>query len=80
MWILYSALVALVTNVVLGYFLFMFVYNGIDVFKQLYVSEEDATTNNLGSASYKNSQPPTVSAAYSDGQKSGTVSPLNISQ
>jgi len=45
MWILYSGIIALTVNLVLGYFLYMFFMNGMDVYNKLYVAEEDATTN-----------------------------------
>ena len=43
MWILYNSIIALTVNLVLGYFLYMFVINGIDVHTKLYVNDEDAT-------------------------------------
>jgi hypothetical protein len=45
MWIMYSGIIALTVNVVLGYFLYLFFVNGIDVYNKLYVNEEDATSN-----------------------------------
>ena len=47
MWILYPPLVALFINAILAYFLYLFMTNGLDVFRQLFVDESDATSNDL---------------------------------
>lgn len=42
MWLLYSTVVAIVTNVVLAVFLFFFISNGIQLVDELFVSDNDA--------------------------------------
>ena len=62
MWILYPPLVALFINAILAYFLYLFITNGLDVFRQLFVDEKEATSNDLdskprpGSSASDNSQ------------------------
>ncbi len=45
MWILYSNIVAIVINIVLGIFLYAFVQNGSELVGLLYVSDQDAISN-----------------------------------
>ena len=40
MWVLYTPKVALIVNVVLGIFLLVFVFNGIDIYGKLSLTEE----------------------------------------
>lgn len=47
MWLLYSNIVALIINVVLGGFLYAFIINGTELISLLYVAEEDATSNSF---------------------------------
>ena len=44
MWVLYSRLVALVVNLVLLFFLIVFVINGLDIINQLHVTEDEAVS------------------------------------
>jgi hypothetical protein len=44
MWVLYSRLVALVVNVVLLFFLIVFIVNGMDIVNKLHVTEEEAVS------------------------------------
>lgn len=44
MWTLYSSTVALIINVILGIFLFLFVWNGKDIYDKLHVPEEQAVS------------------------------------
>ena len=43
MWLLYSKIVAIVTNVVLAIFLYFFVSNGTQLISELYIPEENLT-------------------------------------
>ncbi|CDW80608.1 superoxide dismutase [Stylonychia lemnae] len=47
MWIYYRFLVALIINIILGLFLMLFVRNGYDIVKELYVEEGDAKSSEL---------------------------------
>lgn len=47
MWLLYSWIVALATNVVLGFYLFFFVYNGLQLISELYIAEEDTIDSDM---------------------------------
>jgi uncharacterized protein YacL len=47
MWILYSKIVAVIINIILAFFLFAFVKNGVELIGLLYVSDEDATSNSF---------------------------------
>jgi hypothetical protein len=47
MWLLYQKVVAIVVNVVLGFFLFFFFSNGSELFKQLYITDEQSTDTNM---------------------------------
>ena len=49
MWILYSVIVAICANIVLGLFLFFFLRNGWELYNDLYVGEDDATDTDLNS-------------------------------
>ena len=44
MWMLYPIKVALVVNVVLMFFLLLFLKNGFEIFTQLYVKEDEAVS------------------------------------
>jgi len=44
MWIYYRFLVALVINIILGLFLMLFIRNGYDIVKELYVDESQAVS------------------------------------
>jgi hypothetical protein len=43
MWLLYSEVVAIFTNVVLAIFLYFFVSNGKQLISELYIPEEELT-------------------------------------
>ena len=47
MWILYDALVALIVNIVLAIFLVVFLQNCFELYNELSLSDEDATSNKL---------------------------------
>jgi hypothetical protein len=47
MWLLYQNVVAIVVNVVLGFFLFFFFLNGFDLFEKLYISDEQSIDTNM---------------------------------
>lgn len=49
MWIYYRFLVALVINIILGLFLFVFVRNGYDIMKDLYVDDAQAVSGKFKS-------------------------------
>lgn len=42
MWTLYSTQTAIVINVILLVFLFLFIYNGYEIYTQLHVSDQEA--------------------------------------
>ena len=44
MWVLYSKTVALITNVILGGFMILFIRNGVDIYNQLMISDEEAAS------------------------------------
>lgn len=44
MWVLYTAKVAFVVNIVLAIFLVLFIINGLDIVKQLHVKEGEAVS------------------------------------
>ena len=45
MFILYHAFVALIINIILGYFMFVFFHNGRELFGKLFVEDKDAVVN-----------------------------------
>ena len=47
MWLLYQKIVAVVVNIVLGFFLFFFFLNGSELFGKLYISDEESTDTNM---------------------------------
>jgi hypothetical protein len=47
MWICYDVIIALVVSIVLGVFFFVFMQNGFELYNQLYIADEDATSNKL---------------------------------
>jgi hypothetical protein len=44
MWILYSSRVAIIVNIVLAFFLVLFLVNGFTIWNKLHVSEKDAVS------------------------------------
>ena len=44
MWIYYRFIVALIVNIVLGFFLFFFVRNGYEIVNELYIDDKDAVS------------------------------------
>jgi hypothetical protein len=44
MWLLYKPIVALIVNIILAIFLIIFVTNGIEIYKRLYVGEDEAVS------------------------------------
>ena len=44
MWVLYSRGVAIVINVILGAFLLMFIKQGLEIYNELHVKDEEAVT------------------------------------
>ena len=44
MWLLYTAKVALIVNMVLLVFLIIFIINGIDIVQKLHVTEDEAVS------------------------------------
>ena len=44
MWVLYSKTVALITNFILGAFMILFIRNGVDIYNQLMISDEEAAS------------------------------------
>ena len=44
MWVLYSKSVAIITNVVLGAFMLLFVRNGLEIYDRLVISEKEAVS------------------------------------
>jgi hypothetical protein len=44
MWIYYRFIVALVINLILGGFLLLFIRNGVEIVRQLYVDENEAVS------------------------------------
>lgn len=47
MWICYDFIIAFVVSIVLGIFFFVFMQNGFELYNQLYIADEDATSNKL---------------------------------
>jgi len=41
MWLLYPGVVAVITNVVLGVFLYFFIQNGQSLMQELWISDDD---------------------------------------
>lgn len=48
MWVLYTPIVALTANIVLGICLFFFVTNGAELIDLLYINDEDAINHVFG--------------------------------
>jgi hypothetical protein len=44
MWMIYSAPIAIVVNIVLLIFLVVFVINGLDIVQKLHINEDDAVS------------------------------------
>ena len=47
MWICYDFIIALVVSIILAVFFFVFMQNGFELYNELYIADEDATSNKL---------------------------------
>ena len=56
MWILYTPIVALTANGVLGLCLFFFITNGAELFDLLYISDDQAIDHMFGTSDDKQSR------------------------